>query len=178
MSWRLDGSSEFKGQLMIVLAFFAGIVIWLSSGSFWNQSLLWLLLMVIAVTGIRVSERSMKKELQRRREAAWELETEALTDQDELIAGGKRKARRAAIRACEISDDGLSDWGRDLEAKPILAELVRNLEAQGVERRETSEKIFDLEEYDDELAAAWKKKRLADDAWKRIRSERKASIEP
>jgi hypothetical protein len=171
-SWREDGSIESVGQLMVVISFVGGGGVWLQERGILNHAAFWLILMGVAILGMRLAGRQSRRELAQRQKEAQERSTAELRDQEELDACRRRQERRDSIRAGEIEDDGLSDHGRQLAEKPQFAKVTRDFEALGVSFASATEDIFESEKRDQKLEAAWKRKVAADAAWEKLRSRR------
>src|SRR5947208_16426724 len=115
MSRNGDGSIQDKGHLLVLAALFFGVLIWINAHGVFNEELLWLVLMGVAIIGMRVGGRAIRRELAERREEDWKEQAEKDSEQEQLKACQRRRERRDAIRAGRIENDGLSDLGREWE---------------------------------------------------------------
>jgi hypothetical protein len=156
--------------LLVVLAFVGGIGLWFDShGILFRQQAIWLLLMGLATLGMRMGGRSERAKLARLTEEATRKWQEEFEEQQVLDACRLRRERRSSIRAGEITDDGLSEFGRALVVNPQLtASVHKDEEKYGSKFPSREENIFDTEESDKKLEAAWERKLAADTAWRKV----------
>jgi hypothetical protein len=166
-----DSDTKALGHLMATLAFLVGIVVCFNSKDI-SKSLFWLILMSIAVIGMRVGGRSVRNELDEWQQQNSKEQSEKSYEQEILKACRLRRERRAAVRANEIVDDGLSEFGRSLAENPELAERIQNdHEKFNATFPSENENIFDFEEADEKVEMAWKRKITADTAWRKTVAE-------
>ena len=124
MKWRNDGSIETAAQLSVVVAFVFGFSIWIASHHLMGEETIWLFLMLIVAVAMRVDGNVARRDLA---ETLKEWREERKRDgadyaMEVLEACRVRRDMRAAVRAGLMSDDGLSEFGRNLAEIPTLLE--------------------------------------------------------
>jgi hypothetical protein len=153
---------------MVFLSFLIAIRIWMGSPSNYKTAPLWIVLMAVVAIGMRIGGRVDRSDLALRREE--KLKEQGLRNDEfqRLEECRRRRERRDAIRAGQIEDDGLSDWGRQLAVNPELTARVDKMEGITGVSLARGESVFDLEDRDKKIEAAWKRKVAADAAWEKI----------
>jgi hypothetical protein len=159
-------------KFVVLLAFFFGFTAWFATGRFFCQAPIWLFLMTVVMVSMRIDGNAVRRDLAKKLKE-WQAErSEYIPDEAILEAYNLRIEQRKAIRAGELPNDGLSDFGRQCRDDLEFAARVRNDERSfDATFPDKEEGIFASEEKDKKIEAALRKKRLADAALKQLMSE-------
>jgi hypothetical protein len=139
-----------------------------------SVSLFRLLVLAAAVLGMRMSNSSNRLRLSELEYAAQKEHAQNSSERDEVEECKRRRERRSRIRMGAETDDGLSEWGREVRSKPTLRAAQQTMAESGIEsfRACEFEDIFGLEKEDEELLAAWDAKSISEVRWREIIARR------
>lgn len=172
--WTIQSTSD-VAHFTVFLSFFIVISIWMTSPRTYKTVPLWIILMTLVAVGMRVGGRPDRAKLKEYSDSEYRKWLDDFKEQQLLEQCRLRRERREAIRAGQIEDDGLSDWGRALAVNPGLSatvcrqeEICRQEGIAAMNMAPREEKIFDIEDRDKIIEATWKRKVAANAAWEKI----------
>ena len=174
MAWHNDGSIEDLAKYLVFLMLSGELVDWWVTPGFFTRSFLWFLILSFTVCCMRISSRSERKSLRALEAEVRERSMIEFRDEELLEECKLRSHRREAIREGTKVDDGLSNFGRELQEARAqdhywAKSMDRDVAKFGADYPEVHEDIFALEVYDKKVEAVWKRKVAAEAAWDKIR---------